>query len=165
MVGVLAACSQTSRAAEIVEDFQQCNRDCRWVHNFYDRSITGTRVDLLGFNNPLGRHCECYANGTKLEGKIEREIAKVFDSANFWCGDFSTDFVCTMDAEGNLVSTTREDADDKSLIILHCGKCAACSSPKDLMVIYNTRKDITTHMTKCSTSFAKPKASGGHSRS
>ena len=146
-------------AKEIVEDFNQCDRDCRWAYGFYNRSITGKRV--YGLEDPFGTKCNCYVDGAPFGEKVKRELAKTFDSAEFWCGNFSTDFVCALDKNGARISTTRKGADSNQLKVLHCGKCAACSSPEDLMVIYNTRNNITTQMTKCSTAFAKPKILGG----
>ena len=145
-------------AKEIVEDFNQCDRDCRWAYGFYNRSITGKRV--YGLEDPLGPSATATLTVRPLEKKV-KGAGKTFDSAEFWCGNFSTDFVCALDKNGARISTTRKGADSNQLKVLHCGKCAACSSPEDLMVIYNTRNNITTQMTKCSTAFAKPKILGG----
>eukprot|EP01135_Chromosphaera_perkinsii_P011288 Nk52_evm69s2367 gene=Nk52_evmTU69s2367 len=59
------------------------------------------------------------------------------------------------------VTMVRKDV-GTSGVILHCGQCAACSNLHDMEVIYRTRNDITTHMTKCASDFAKPKIFGGH---
>ena len=160
LAGALVMCASWAR--EIVTDFQQCDRDCRWVNGFFNRTITGKRVDVFGLDDPLGRHCQCYDGaGNKMGGKIDRLVAKTFDDADYWCGNFSTDKVCAMKKDGTWITTTRALAASNHLHILHCGMCSACSSPSDLMVIYNTRKNITTQMTKCSTAFAKPKILGG----
>jgi len=44
---------------------------------------------------------------------------------------------------------------------LHCGACGACSSPDDMMVLYNTKTFITSKMTKCSIKFSMPAVLGG----
>ena len=33
---------------QVVVDFEQCDRDCRWVFGFYEEEIRGTRVDEEG---------------------------------------------------------------------------------------------------------------------
>jgi len=47
----------------------------------------------------------------------------------------------------------RGKIEDTGLQILHCGKCSACSALDDMEVLYRTRSNITTLMTKCSTSW------------
>ena len=42
---------------------------------------------------------------------------------------------------------------------LHCGKCAKCSTEKDIDVIFKTKEYITQKMTECSVKYARP---GGH---
>eukprot|EP00947_MAST-08B_sp_MAST-8B-sp1_P002877 g2877.t1 len=145
------------------DDFQQCDRDCRWAHGFFNRSITGVRVGALGNKNSWGRHCKCYAaDGQQLGDPIERQFTKNFDSADYWCGNFSTDFVCALDETTGKWATTTRSQVPASARVLHCGKCSACSSPKDMQVLQDTRTFITTKMTKCSTAFAKPSWLGGH---
>ena len=149
---------------DLVEDFQQCDRDCRWVYGFYDKSITGVRVDADGYPLEFGEHCLCTRSGEEIIGDlIRRSVPKAFDE-NFWCGNFSTSNVCAMNLTNGEWFTTTRDAvaeDKEDLHVLHCGACGACSSPDDLMVIWDTKAYITTKMTKCSSSFAMPKFLGG----
>ena len=159
--------SSSASATEVVHDFQQCDRDCRWVYGFFDRSIVGERVDKEGYASPLGGHCLCKTSGGEevIGELIERGVKKDFDGENYWCGNFDTPKVCAMNLtspNGDYFTTTRDNAaKDPSLHILHCGSCSACSGPDDLMVIYDTKTYITSKMTKCSTPFAMPRFLGG----
>lgn len=156
-----------------VIDFQQCDRQCRFQFGFYDRSITGERVDVLSHKNPFGRYCKCYktnngTNKTVIGKRLERSTLKPWDDEDFWCGaggnstnpGYNTSFVCVKLNDTNEVMTTsRKLANPKNII--HCGKCSACSRPKDVQVLYDTRHFITTEMTRCAAKFAKPSILGG----
>ena len=157
-----------------VVDFQQCDRECRWQFDrFYDRAVTGTRVGALGRNDSWGRYCRCFRNGLPMNDSnlIKRVTKKAWDDAEFWCGPggsstdpgFNTSFVCVLDSNaprGVRTSTVR-NASRKLEAVVHCGKCAACSSPSDVKVLYDTRHFITTEMTRCAAKFAKPNFLGG----
>ena len=149
-------------------DFQQCDRECRWHFGFYDRGVTGVRVGALGNNNSLGRSCRCYKDGQVLSASMPRTSLKQWDDADFWCGSntsagFHTDYVCVLDKghAGGVRTTTRAAAQVASDTVIHCGKCAACSRPADVRVLYSTRRFITTEMTRCAAKFAKPSILGG----
>jgi arylsulfatase A-like enzyme len=58
-------------------------------------------------------------------------------------------------------TSTRGNASRRAETIVHCGKCAACSRPSDVRVLYDTRHAITTEMTRCAAKFAKPNFLGG----
>lgn len=161
-----------SKSAQVVNhDFEQCDRECRWTLGFYDRNVTGVRVGHLGHEDPLGRHCRCFLNGVEVREKIHRITTKAWDDADFWCGPggngtdagFNTSFVCVLDnsTQQQVRTTTTAEAHAQGDAIVHCGKCAACSSPSDVRVLYSTRHFITTEMTKCAAKFAKPKLLGG----
>ena len=124
----------------------------------------GVRVGALGNKNPLGQHCRCLdGGGATLGANIARRAHKPWDDAEFWCGDFSTLDVCTMDAAtGKPVSSTRARAAAANATLLHCGKCSACSAPSDMQVLQDTRTYITTALTRCSVKFAEPSFLGGH---
>ena len=149
-----------------VIDFEQCDRDCRWVlpHGFYNRSIEGTRVDENGREDEwFGGHCACSRGGKPLGELVKRGTKKTWDE-DFWCGNFSTSNVCAIDATtGAWHTTTRQQVDESGgdLRVLHCGACGACSSPSDMMVLWQTKDYITTKMTKCSIKFSMPKILGG----
>ena len=168
----LRGCWLGARAAPVV-DFQQCDRECRWQFSrFYDRAVTGVRVGALGKNDSWGQHCRCYRHGKELMSHplIKRVSRKPWDTADFWCGagtaadrGFNTSFVCVLDPEHprGVRTSTRANASRDSETVVHCGKCAACSRPADVRVLYNTRHVITTEMTRCAAKFAKPNFLGG----
>ena len=58
-------------------------------------------------------------------------------------------------------TATRAEASASGESVVHCGKCAACSHPSDVRVLYETRHFITTELTRCSAKFAKPSILGG----
>eukprot|EP00941_MAST-03F_sp_MAST-3F-sp1_P004774 g4774.t1 len=155
-------------------EYQQCYRECRWKYGFFDRSITGIRTGAFGNDNSWGLHCRCLRNGEKIPGDdIDRTSTKPWDDSEYWCGPgdgtgFKTPYVCVLDSSVSIgyKTTTRKDAAARSETILHCGKCSACSHPDDMKVLYNTRHNITTDLTACSTKFARPELlNGDHSLS
>ena len=46
--------------------------------------------------------------------------------------------------------------------MLHCGECAACSTPHDLEVLNASKAFATVAVTRCATAYAKPSWLGGH---
>ena len=153
--------------------FQQCDRECRFKFGFYDRNITGVRIGALKHNDSWGRFCRCYRQDNTSEQvviseSIPRVSHKPWDDAEFWCGagngtdpGFDTDYVCALNSTGLVHTTTRAAASAKGEAVVHCGRCAACSHPSDVRVLYDTRRFITTEMTRCAAKFAKPSILGG----
>lgn len=156
----------------LFHDNEQCDRECRWNFGFYDRNVTGLRVGLAGRRDRLGHHCRCYRDGREISRSVERVTTKTWDDAEFWCGrggngtaaGFNTTFVCVLDSSvpQQVRTTTRAAATAKNEAVVHCGKCAACSHPADVRVLYSTRHFITTAITRCATKFAKPAIFGGN---
>lgn len=177
VAAVAAVCSWSvvtgsALVGQQVVDFQQCDRECRWHFGFYDRSITGTRIGALGHNDTWGRFCRCYKAGSGvIANSIPRVSKKPWDDADFWCGPggngtapgFNTSFVCVLDASHSrgVRTSSRANASRANETVVHCGKCAACSRPADVRVLYETRHFITTEMTRCAAKFAKPNFLGG----
>lgn len=161
-----AAQDAVNLGKDVVKDFQQCDRDCRWVYGFYEKDITGTRVNADGSEDEwFGEHCLCSRAGRPLmePNLIRRSVKKTWDD-RFWCGDFQTSNVCAMSlSTGEVGTTTRQAAaaNESELHVLHCGACGACSQPDDLMVLHDTKTFITTKMTKCSIKFSMPEILGG----
>lgn len=161
-----AAQDAVNLGKDVVKDFQQCDRDCRWVYGFYEKDITGTRVNADGSEDEwFGEHCLCSRAGRPLmePNLIRRSVKKTWDE-RFWCGDFQTSNVCAMSlSTGEVGTTTRQAAaaNESELHVLHCGACGACSQPDDLMVLHDTKTFITTKMTKCSIKFSMPEILGG----
>lgn len=144
-------------ADEFAPDFLACDRSCRYVYGFYNRSVTGVRVDVLGRTNSFGFHCECAKDGRTISGwdLVDRKFQPKSWDPDTWSNDYSTTKLCVL--RGNESTTVESiNATWDSDSILHCGKCAACSDMHDLEVLYRTRDYITTNMTKCSTQFASP---------
>ena len=160
-----AAQDAVNLGKDVVKDFQQCDRDCRWVYGFYEKDITGTRVNADGSEDEwFGEHCLCSRAGRPLmePNLIRRSVKKTWDD-RFWCGDFQTSNVCAMSlSTGEVGTTTRQAAaaNESELHVLHCGACGACSQPDDLMVLHDTKTFITTKMTKCSIKFSMPEILG-----
>jgi hypothetical protein len=168
---LLAVALLTHTTATDVVDFQQCDRQCRYLFGFYDRAITGIRAGALGNKDRFGAYCNCYKNNTSIGQKLKRSTLKPWNDSDFWCGPggnashpgFNTTEVCvqrnTTDAQVH--TATREQAHTNKWPIVHCGKCSACSRPQDVQVLYDTRHFITTEMTRCAAKFAKPSILGG----
>merc|ERR1711937_641986 len=81
------AAKQASRleGKEVVSsDFQQCDRDCRWVYGFYNEDIQGERVTEAGYPSSFGGHCLCTDKGQDVVGKVvKRSLKKDFDQNDF----------------------------------------------------------------------------------
>jgi hypothetical protein len=124
---------------------------CRF--GFYDRRITGVRVDHTGANDTLlGGFCNCFGAGgqplTPVDQPLPRASLKPWDEVDFWCGPggnssefgYNTSFVCVLAGDGDGVQTlTRAEAVVQGLPVVHCGSCSACSHPANVRVLYETR--------------------------
>mmetsp|Transcript_35195 Transcript_35195/g.58308 ORF Transcript_35195/g.58308 Transcript_35195/m.58308 type:complete len:304 (+) Transcript_35195:70-981(+) len=151
-IGTIAAAAAVMLVRWHGDPFHGCDRQCRFVHGFYNRSIIGRRISR--------RKCECYSSsGVRIGGDVPFTSAKAWNES-FWCGDFGTDVVCASAIRPE--TTTRTDAESRGLPILHCGTCAACSNSQDLFVLNSTRTFITVSVTKCATAYARPSWMGGH---
>jgi len=145
-----------------VVDFEQCDRQCRYYVSFYNRLITGVKVDKYGDLDTYGSYCKCFDNGVEIKlDPVERLTSKPWDTS-FWCGDFKTSKVCVLEDNDSKVPSTilRQDIIPTN-VVLHCGQCGSCSSKHDIEVMYNTKATITTLMTKCATKFNLPRLIGG----
>eukprot|EP00435_Cladocopium_sp_Y103_P059391 s1173_g21.t1 len=149
--------------AQQQKEFFQCTRQCRWKFgNTFDLTIVGGRS---GWSN-----CQCFRlNATgratpETLAVIPRYSAKGFDMVNTWSGNetsgWNCDFVCVQQPDASLATLTKEDVQSQMLSAdfrkLHCGRCAACSSPEDIEVLAKTRLWITEVMTTVAARFAAP---------
>lgn len=126
----------------------------------------GDDVPLGECKQPTG---ECHAN--------VYPHAKPFDD-DYWAGSYTTDWLCArrrsegVDAvpfslrmpkemhqacmtDGDAAADRacqqgREQLEGAGLVVVHCGRCSACSSAHDVEVLVRTRDTITSEMTKCS---------------
>ena len=159
-LAVVAACLTISSTQQ--DPFHECDRQCRSAYGFYDRSITGARVGALG------QHCACSRAGEPFSAAQPYQSHKAWNSS-FWCGDFNTSLVCAalppvgeVETPTTPLTMTRSEAALMSLPILHCGACAACSTPHDLDVLNASKSFATVRVTRCATAYAKPSWMGGH---
>eukprot|EP00746_Dinoflagellata_sp_MGD_P037892 gnl/MRDRNA2_/MRDRNA2_191067_c0_seq1.p1 gnl/MRDRNA2_/MRDRNA2_191067_c0~~gnl/MRDRNA2_/MRDRNA2_191067_c0_seq1.p1 ORF type:complete len:358 (+),score=61.64 gnl/MRDRNA2_/MRDRNA2_191067_c0_seq1:76-1149(+) len=148
------------------QEFYQCDRQCRWHFGFFNRRIVGLRRAWVGLMHHTGRFCKCFEqtdSGLVIVGGgelIPLHEEKQFDSLDTWSGTgqngFDSPYVCVAAEGGRQATMLEKDAEEAGEEILHCGKCAACSSKTDIAVLARTREWITEVMTRVSTKFAAP---------
>lgn len=157
-------------ASDRESDRFQCDRECRWKYGFFDRTIIGENANGRWIAD--NQRCRCYRliNETAAElldngDEVPKWTKRDFDSETTWSGDFSCQFVCADTADG-LKTMTKDEAQASPDVreIVHCGVCAACSAPEDVVVLPLTRKWITKEMTDVSGGFAAPWGHGDVSR-
>ncbi len=135
------------------DPFRQCDRQCRYAHGFYDRTVTGQRTR---------KGCSCFRGPEPLGNSTQPFVSQKPWNESFWCGDFETDLVCALDSSASTHTLSLSEARRQAFEVLHCGACAACSSLHDLGVLNSTREYVTEAVTRCATAFAKPRWLGGH---
>ena len=140
------------------DTFGTCDRSCRYKFGFFDREITGNRVGALGNEDRWGRYCKCYQNGKPIDAeKIDRLIYNKEWARDTWNGhdNYTTAVRCVLRKGESVTIDSMKDKLDSD-VVLHCGRCSACSDLHDMQVIYDTKDRITENMTVCSTKYASP---------
>ena len=162
--------------------YYQCDRQCRAAHGFHNRNISGRRRQhpaILGVFQFPTHKCDCFEHGAPIGDAphVHRRTPVVTSAGAFnnakpsdsdhWCRPFASPYVCVLGSEHARKPTTMTRGDfttrperDRGAVVLHCGKCGACSTMADVKVLWETQRVATAETTRCSTAFALSNMAG-----